>query len=96
MESEASRIEIEMSEKEPLNRAKQPETPAQPVKKFNNLDRLLNWSDSFVSRRQNGEDLGGHVYPASMAVNMPGTVEIEASKPGEVYQIGIIRRAPES
>jgi hypothetical protein len=31
-----------------------------------------------------------------MAADRPGTVDIEASRTGEVYQMGIIRRAPES
>jgi hypothetical protein len=56
---------------------------------------LLNWSDNFVSRRQNGEDLGGHIYPASLSANVRGGMNIEASRPSEGYQMGIIRRAPE-
>jgi hypothetical protein len=83
-------------EEEPLNRVEQPAMPAQSTRKFNNLDRLLNWSDSFVGRRRNGEDLGGHVCPASFPASVPGGVDMEVSRSGEMYQMGIIRRAPES
>jgi|688.fasta_scaffold1227079_1 hypothetical protein len=95
MESKVSRIEIMGPEAEPLNQVEQPATLAQPTRMFNNLDRLLNWSDNFVGRRQNGEDLGGHIYPAPLQANAPGNVDIEASRPSEVYHMRIIRRAPE-
>jgi hypothetical protein len=64
MTAEAARLEMEDSEAQRLT-IEEVDRPSAPKMQLNNLDRLVNWSNEFLSRRENDQ-----VYPVPIDRNV--------------------------
>ncbi len=80
MTAEAARLEIEDSEAQRLT-IEEVDRPSAPKVQINNLDRLVNWSNEFLGRRDNDR-----VYPVPIirgeqaSRNNSTTVDINVEK----------------
>jgi hypothetical protein len=77
MTAEAAQLEIEDSEAQQLT-IEEVDEPSAPKVQINNLDRLMNWSNEFLGRRDNDR-----VYPVpinSVARGSSTTVDMNVDK----------------